>query len=141
MSKKSDDLESLQEALKEGLEIHPPSEGWHMRVDRAVGEDIQDYLSRTWADYQRACEIITRQMYIFKYAHDRAPAAIYATNELLCILQRGHILFTNGGNGKPATFRGVPILPCAGCGQAFHFAVEEFFIDGPKPILKKEENQ
>jgi len=110
-------------------------------AERQIPFELQDYRSRTWTDYQRACEIITRQMCIFEYAHDRAPAAIYATNELLCILQRGHILFTNGGNGKPDTFRGVPILPCAGCGQAFHFAVEEFFIDGPKPILKNEESE
>ena len=88
-----------------------------------------------WPDYMRACEMMTREMYIYIDRHGHPPAAVYATYGLLGILQRGHSLVANAGKGE--TFNGIPILPCGGKGQMFHFAQEVFEL--PKTIETEEE--
>lgn len=119
MSKISD---ALREMAKEGLEIRSPSDGWYRGID--MGEDVTAKAADGWAEYQHACEAIIQQRYIYESCYGHPPVAIYATNELLCVLQRGNALVTNAG--KADTFSGLPIRPCGGSGQAFHFAAEIF---------------
>ena len=114
--------EALREMAKGPLEIHSPSREWYRGIDS--GEDITGKAINDRAEYLHACEAITQQIYIYQRLHERRPYAIYATNELLCVLQRGHRLVANAGKGD--TFDGIPILPCAGSGRLFHFAEEVF---------------
>lgn len=116
--------EALREMAKGPLEIHSPSREWYRGIDS--GEDITGKAINDWAEYQRACEAITQQIYIYQRLHERRPYAIYATNALLCVLQRGHRLVVNAGKGD--TFDGIPIRLCGGSGGSFHFAEEVFTL-------------
>ena len=84
---------------------------------------------REQALYIRAVETAERTLDLYVEVHGYEPVAIYATPDMIKVLDMGPRLLYKSDHQQPTLF-GIEVRVCAGAGMQFHFAEEIFVIEG-----------